>query len=81
MSYDWKPGELAEYDQFLARANDNITLLAKSLKAMIELEGEPTAMAQITMALIEQAEPETLLGITTVALRRIALEGSGRPLP
>lgn len=81
MKYDWSPGEIAEYDQFLARANGNVTTLAATLKMMIGYEGEPTAMAHLTMSLLEHGEVETLLGLLTVALRRIALEESGRPFP
>jgi hypothetical protein len=74
MDYNWTPAELAAYDQYLARANENITSLSADLKQMIADEGEPTAMAHLTLSLIEHSNPQTILGLITVALRRIALD-------
>lgn len=79
MNIEWSPGELAEYDQYLASANDVIDKMVAALKQGFREEDEPTVMAYMMATLIEQSDAKSVLGIAAVALRRIALEATSQP--
>lgn len=73
MNYNWSPGEIAEYDQFLARGNESIDQIVRAFRKMATEQDEPTAMAHLTLSMIGQSNPEALLVLTTVAIRRLAM--------